>query len=85
MAVNVLMRFRKGHCDLGVRFMCEVCVMYPGSARQGDVIAVVVMWGRVYFVFTVGLTCVCSEGRVFFCCSCGGCPGFGVVVFVGVC
>lgn len=58
MAVNVLMRFRKGHCDLGVRFMCEVCVMYPGSARQGDVIAC---------CGDVGESLLCIHGRFDLC------------------
>ena len=44
--------------DLRVRFMCEVCVMYPGSARQGDVIAC---------CGDVGESLLCIHGRFDLC------------------
>ena len=58
MAVNVLMHVKKSPGDLGVRFMCEVCVMYPGSARQGDVIAC---------CGDVGESLLCIHGRFDLC------------------
>lgn len=57
-AVHVLMRVIKILRELRIRFMCEVCVMYPGSARQGDVIAC---------CGDVGESLLCIHGRFDLC------------------